>query len=115
MFLGKKLNGLTYEKIVKFSKKYHTLNENDYCDVKSKKFIDLAFELVANLYRGNAGYSPDTVEYKITMGSIRKIEKLLSFLHINTGKILNGYTLSEFIEPLLYNSGLDSDNVTVNL
>ncbi len=115
MFLGRKLNGLTYSKVAKFSKKYHDLKEKDYEAVKDKKFVNLVLDLVANLYRGNAPYSPDTVEYKITMGSFKKIEKLLSALHIDIKKMLNGYTLSEFVEPLLYNSGLDDDNVVVSI
>ena len=113
MFLGRKLNGLTYSKVARFSKKYHDLKAIDYADKKDRKFVDLIMELVANLYRGNAPYSPDTVEYKITIGSFKKIEKLLSALHIDIKKMLSGYTLSEFVEPLLYNSGLDDDNVTV--
>ncbi len=115
MFLGKKLNGLTYAKVAKFSKKYHGLKESDYADKKDRKFVDLILEMISNLYRGNAPYSPDTVEYKITIGSFKKIEKLLSALRIDSKKLLSGYTLSEFIEPLLYNSGLDDDNVTVPL
>ena len=115
MFLGRKLNSLTYAKIAKFSKKYHDLKPNDYEDCKDKKFVNLVLELVANLYRGNAHYSPDTVEYKITMGSFKKIEKLLSTFRVDAKKILSGYTLSEFVEPLLYNSGLDDDNATVSI
>ncbi len=115
MFLGRKLNSLTYAKVAKFSKKYHNLKEKDYENIKDKKFVNLILNLIANLYRGNAPYSPDTVEYKITMGSFKKIEKILSVLHIDIKKSLNGYTLQEFVEPLLYNSGLDDDNVTVQI
>ena len=115
MFLGRKLNGLTYSKIAKFSKKYHDLKEIDYEDKKNRKFVELIMEMIANLYRGNAPYSPDTVEYKITMGSFRKIEKILSVFHIDIRKTLGGYTLSEFIEPLLYNGGLDDDNVSLHV
>ncbi len=113
MYLGKKINGITYAKMAHFSKKYHDLKESDFASIKDKKFVDLAMEIVANLYRGNAAYSPATVEYKLMMGSVKKIEKLLSSLHIDITKALGGYTLSEFIEPLLYNSGLDDDNATV--
>ena len=115
MFLGRKLNGLTYGKVAKFSKKYHSLKESDYADVKDKKFVNLLLEAIANLYRGNAPYSPDTVEYQITMGTVKKIEKLLSVLRIDLKKSLGGYSVSEFIEPLLYNSGLDDDNVTLKM
>ncbi len=113
MFIGRKVNGITYSKMAKFSKKYHSLKKSDYADVKDKKFVDLAMEIVANLYRGNANYSPDTVEYKLMTASVKKIEKLLSLFRVDIKKALSGYTLSEFIEPLLYNSGLDDDNVTL--
>ena len=115
MFLGRKLNGLTYSKVAKFSKKYHDLKESDYAHKKDRKFVDLVMELVANLYRGNAPYSPDTVEYKIVMGTFKKLEKLLKTFKVDSKKLLGGYTLSEFIEPLLYNSGLDDDNVVVSI
>lgn len=115
MFLGRNLNGLTYGKVAKFSRKYHKLTERELADIKDRKFVKLILELVSNLYRGNAPYSPDTAEYKITMGSFKKIEKLISVFGINSKKLLGGYTLPEFVEPLLYNSGLDDDNVTVSL
>ena len=115
MFLGKKLNGLTYGKVAKFSKKYHNLKESDLAQVKDKKFVDLVFSLVANLYRGNAAYAPDSPEYKIVMGTMEKLEKLLATFRVNIRDTLSGYTLSEFVEPLLYNSGLDDDNVTLRV
>lgn len=115
MFLGRKLNGLTYSKVAKFSKKYHNLTKNDLAEKKDKKFVALIMELVSNLYRGNAPYSPDTAEYKLTMGSFKKIEKLLSAVRVDTKKLLGGYTVTEFIEPLLYNNGLDDDNATVSI
>ena len=49
------------------------------------------------------------------MGTIKKIEKLLSTFRVNIKDILSGYTLTEFVEPLLYNSGLDDDNVTLQV
>ena len=110
-----KLNGLTYSKVAKFSKKYHDLKAADYESAKDKKFVSLILELIANLYRGNAPYSPETVEYKITMGSFKKIEKIMKVFCVDSKKLLNGYSLTEFVEPLLYNSGLDDDNVTVQL
>lgn len=115
MFIGRKINGLTYEKVAKFSKKYHRMNENEYAAVKDKKFVSLVFDLVGNLYKGNGSYTPDTAEYKIMTGLTDKIEKLASALHINLKKLLSGYTLREFIEPLLYNSGLDVDNVSIKV
>ena len=115
MFIGKKVNGLTYGTVAKFSKKYHNLNQKDLANVKDKKFVGLVFDLVSNLYRGNAAYAPDSAEYKIMMGTMKKLEKLLSTFRVNIKDILSGYTLTEFVEPLLYNSGLDDDNVTLQV
>lgn len=114
MFLGRKLNGLTYSKVARFSRKYHGMSESNYSEVKNRKFVELLFELVANLYRGNARYTPETVEYKITMGSVKKFEKLLSILTVDAKKLLGGYTLTEFVEPLLYNNkSTDDDNLSI--
>ena len=115
MFIGRKLNNLTYGNVAKFSKKYHGLTDDELAKVKDKKFLELVFILVGNLYRGNAAYSPDTAEHKLMMALIRKIEKLLSVVHFDVKKVLEGYTLAEFIEPLLYNSGLDDDNVSLKV
>ena len=115
MYLGKKLNGLTYETVIKFSKKYHGMKKSDYEAVKDKKFVNLVLEIASLLYRGNPSYSPDTPEYKMMMGSVKKIEKLLSLLRVDLTKSLEGYTISEFLEPLLYNSGLDDDNVSLSV
>lgn len=115
MFLGRKLNGLTYSKVAKFSKKYHNLKKADLENIKDKKFVDLILELIANLYRGNAPYSPDTAEYQITMGCFKKIEKIMKVIGKDSRELLGGYSLTEFVEPLLYNSGLDDDNVTVKI
>lgn len=115
MFLGRKLNGLTYGKVARFSKKYHNLTKADLADVKDKKFVDLVFSLVSNLYRGNAAYAPESVEYRMVMGTMKKVEKLLATFRVNIKDVLSGYTLTEFVEPLLYNSGLDDDNVSLKV
>lgn len=114
-FLGKKLNALSYSKVAKFSKKYHDIKKEDYLKLTDKKFVDLILKLVENLYLGNASYSPETVEYKITMGTMKKIEKLTCILHIDLKKLLKGYTLTQTVEPLLYNSGIDDDNAVVDI
>ena len=115
MFIGRKFNGLTYETLGKFSKKYHNLSKAELAQLKDKKFVDLLFSMVSNLYQGNASYSYDTPEYKIVMGTMKKLEKILSVARFDIRKVLCGYTLTEFVEPLLYNSGLDDDNVSLSV
>lgn len=91
------------------------MSESEYAEVKDKQFIKLLFDMVSNMYKGNAASGPDTVEYKIVMGTMKKLEKLFAVLHIDQRKLLSGYTLTEIAEPLLYNSGLDDDNVTLKV
>lgn len=115
MFLGRKINGLTYGKVAKFSSKYHGMKKSEYAKMADKKVVPLVFDIVAGLYKGNPGYTPHTVEYKIAMGLGTKIDRITKLLRIDMKKVLNGYTVSQVLEPLLYNSGLDDDNFEVNL
>ena len=101
--------------MAKFSKKYHGMKKQEYAHLENEKVVPFIFELVAGLYKGNPPYSPDTVEYKIAMGVIKKATKISKTLHIDIKKILGGFTLEEFVEPLLYNSGLDDDNLKINI
>lgn len=115
MYLGKKLNGLTYGKMAKFSSKYHGMKESEYAAVSQKKVVPFIFEVVAGLYQGNQKYSPDTVEYKIAMGVAAKLDRLTSNLKIDIPKLLGGYSLSQTLKPLLYNSGIDDDNAELKI
>ncbi len=114
-FLGKRLNGLTYGKAAKFSKKYHGLKKADYEHVKDESVVNFAFDLAEKLFAGNQNYHPDTVEYKIAMGVAKKCEKICNTLKIDTKDVLKGFTFSEILEPLLYNGGFDDDNFNVIL
>ncbi len=115
MFFGRKLNNLTYGKMAKFSKKYHGMKEKEYASVADKKVVHFIFELASGLYKGNPRYSPDTAEYKIAMGVARKLERIVKMFGKKTEDFLEGYSLTQVLEPLLYNKGLDDDNCEVQL
>ena len=72
----------------------------DLSDIKDKKVFDFIRQLVLHLYSGNAPYTPDTAEYKVTMGFINIIDSVLKLLRIK-------FHLKDIILPLLYNSGID--------
>ena len=112
-FIGKKINGLTCGTMAAFSKKYHGMKKSEYAHKKDDKVVPFLLDLVAHLYSGNANVEPESVEYKVTMAVVKKIEKLTKTFGIKLDKLLCGYTLSEVVDPLLYNSGLDDDNVDV--
>lgn len=75
-------------------------NNADLSAVKDKRIFDFIRQLVLHLYSGNAPYTPDTAEYKVTMGLVSIIDSVLALLHIK-------FRLRKFILPLLYNSGID--------
>ncbi len=112
-FIGKKINNLTYGKMAKFSRKYHNMKPAEYEHLKNEKVVPFIFSLVDGLFSGKRNYTPETVEYKITMAVLTKAEKIVNMLHIDLSKPLKGYSIKEIVEPLLYNNSLDVDNVDV--
>lgn len=55
---------------------------------------------------GDGSYTPDTPEYKIIMALCAKIDSVLDtqpFVDIRKKK-LEGYTISQFMEPMLFNN-----------
>ncbi len=114
-FIGKKINGLTAEKMAKFSKKYHGMKKDEYAHLSDKKVVPFIFELAAGLYKGNQNHTPESAEYKITTGVTKKLDRIANILRIDLKKYLCGYSLTEIIKPLLYNSEIDDDNAELKL
>ena len=113
--IGKIINGLTFGKVAAVTKKYHGLKKSEYLHIKDKKAVPFIFDIVASLYIGNPDVPRDSAEYKIAMALVKKAEKLIRILHIDLSNVPCGFTLSEIVEPLLYNSGIDDDNAVVQL
>ena len=74
--------------------------------MNDKKLFDFIRSLVLHLYSGNAPYTPDTAEYKVTMGFVSIVDSLLSLLHIR-------FRLKDLVLPLLYNSGIDDRDADI--
>ncbi len=61
-------------------------------------------------------YSPDTAEYKITMGVLAVIDSILKLFGIKISSILKGATsVQGLVEPLLYNPGICDAKAVLNL
>ncbi len=105
--IAKILNRLTIGNVGAWTKKETGLNEFDYIDIRNDKVIDFILDLVLHLYEGDAPYSPDTPQYKITVGLLNIIESILNTIRLPFSKILKGYERPhDLILPLLYNSGI---------
>lgn len=113
---AKVLSKLKIGTIAKLVKKESGLKKSDYAHIKDKKVVDFIVSLVRNLYGGDAPYSPDTAEYKITMGILAVIDSILKLFGIKISSILKGAeSVQSLVEPLLYNPGICDEKAVLNL
>lgn len=102
----KLLRRLTFGQLLILTGKKTGLKKQDIQKVCNKKISDFIKECALNLYAGNAFYSPDTAEFKITAALCSIIEGIPG-----VPGIMKKYgSLSSLILPLLYNGGLDDTN-----
>ncbi len=113
---AKILGKLKIGTIAKLVKKESGLKKSDYAHIKDKKVVDFIVSLVRNLYGGDSPYSPDTAEYKITMGVLAIIDSILKLFGIKIGKLIKGAaSVQNLVEPLLYNPGICDEKAVLNL
>lgn len=110
---AKILRKLNIGHIAALCKKESGVRKSDIKDIKDRKVVDFIISLVTNLYGGDSPYSPETPEYKITMGFLSIIDSILELFGVKLGKILKCVDSAQaLVEPLLYNSGIcDADAV----
>ncbi len=113
---AKILNKLTIGHVAKLCKKESGLKKKDYAHIKDQKVVDFIISLVTNLFGGDSPYTPDTAEYKITMGILAILDSILKLFGIKIGKLLKGATsVQSLVEPLLYNSGICDEKAVLSL
>ncbi len=113
---AKLLGKLKIGTIAKLVKKESGLKKKDYAHIKNQKVVDFIVSLVRNLYGGDSPYSPDTAEYKITMGVLAIIDSLLKLFGVKIGKLVKGAeSVQSLVEPLLYNPGICDEKAVLNL
>lgn len=113
---AKLLSKLKIGTVAKLVKKESGLKKSDYAHIKDQKVVDFIVSLVRNLYGGDSPYSPDTAEYKITMGILSVIDSILKLFGIKISSILKGATsVQSLVEPLLYNPGICDAKAVLNL
>lgn len=114
--IAKILNKLTIGNVASWTKKETGLTEYDYIDIRNNKVVDFIIDLVMHLYEGDAPYTPDTPQYKITVGLLNIIDSVLNTIRLPFSKILKGYDKPhELILPLLYNSGICDEKAVLPL
>lgn len=110
------LNSLKVGTVAKWTKRETGLKKADYETIKNIKVVDVISELVLNLFGGESKYTPDTPMYKIVMGFLGILDSLLGILHIDFEKIIKVVpSISDLVEPLLYNYKIDSYNSVLKI
>ncbi len=113
---AKLLGKLKIGTMAKLVKKESGLKKKDYAHIKDEKVTDFIVSLVRNLYGGDSPYSPETPQYKITMGVLAIIDSLLALFAVKIGKLLKGAeSVQSLVEPLLYNPGICDEKAVLHL
>ena len=110
---AKILRKLNIGHVAALCKKESGVKKSDIKDIKDRRVVDFIISLVTNLYGGDSPYSPETPEYKITMGLLSIVDSILDLFGVKLKKILKCVDSAQaLVEPLLYNSGIcDADAV----
>lgn len=110
------LNSLKIGTVAKWTRRETGLKKSDYADIKNIKVVDFISELFINLFAGESKYTPDTPQYKITIGFLNIIDSILNALHIDLKKLTKAASsTSELVESLLYNPKIDSYKAELNV
>ncbi len=105
--IAKFIRKLKIGTVYKWTKKENGLSENEIADIKDGRVFDFIIDLVMHLYSGDAPYTPETPQYRITMGLCAVIDSFFKAVRLPFSKLVKGFNgVGELIEPLLYNSGI---------
>lgn len=93
--------------VYKWTKKESGLTESQVEAIKDNRVFDFIIDLVMHLYSGDAPYTPDTPQYRITMALCAIIDSIFKTIRLPFSKLVKGFdSVGKLIEPLLYNSGI---------
>lgn len=113
---AKIIRRLTIGNMAALCKKESGVKKSEIKSIKDRKVVDFIVSLVTNLYGGDSPYSPETPEYRITMGVLAIIDSILKLFGVKLGKILKGVDSAQaLVEPLLYNSGICDEKAVIHL
>lgn len=83
------------------------LTKDEYMQIRDKKIFDIMMDATVNMQVGDGKYTPDTPVYKFMMGLSAVADSVLAaqpFIPIE--KKLQGYSISQIVEPMLYKKGV---------
>lgn len=87
------------------------LTDKEFNGIKDKKLFDFLTDVIFSLVAGDGKFTPETPEYRLLMTVAAFLDSVIDaqpFMDIR-GKNLQGYTIKEIVESLLFKNG-HSDN-----
>ena len=110
--------GLKLSLPAKFGKKYNGLTRAEIKALRTHPLIPDVFKVVAKVFAGNGPFGPGTVEYRVFTGMTKRVDHIQEKLKIKklAGFIPKGQTLTDVLEPMLYNNRTgDDDSIRIAL
>ena len=111
------MDRLTVKDIYFLVKGKARLTAEEYRGIKDLKIFDLIIEAAFNMLIGDGAYTPDTPEYRILMTICAKLDSIIDiqpFVNVKDN-YLGGYSVSEIVEPLLFNNSAPDRTGTLDL
>lgn len=108
--------GVKLKSLAKLGKKYNGMSRAEIKALGDKKFMPAVIKVAGSSQKGNGPYPPETEEYKVVTGMTKLADSLNKKLKIKAlDKLIpEGETLTEVLEPLLYNNRTgDDDNIII--
>lgn len=103
--------GLKMSTLAKFGRKYNGLSRDEIRALKNERAIKPLFAVLHCIFSGNAPFPPDTVEYKVFCGALRRVDDILNAVGKPPHTFIEGAgSLYEIAQPFLYNNRTGDDN-----
>ncbi len=110
--LLRRADNTTLSRAAKLGRVWKELTPKEKDRAKSTPLKEVMFVLLRHFYTGNAPYTPDTPEYRIINGVLKRADRLINTFNIKKFKsiIPPDSSLSESADELLYNNRTGDDD-----
>ena len=97
--------------LAKFGRKYNSLSRDEINRMKSVRALPKLFAILDRVFAGNGPFPPETDEYKVFCGVLRRADKILIAIGKPPQKFAkNAGSLYDIAQPFLYNNRTGDDN-----
>lgn len=94
----------------RFGRSYSGLIVKECKKHKNEKVIDMCFVILNHFFTGDAPYQPDTYEYRVMYGALRRADAIMKTFKISLSKYIKGIdSLWVLVEPLIHNTRTGCD------